>query len=743
MANAAYRDRENKLTHFFRAITFSMGISTSGRTRPLGAAILAAVLLAMAPHPVFAQSGDNLPVFTSAMDITGLRAQVRAVAPDRETGRPVDVAFPPGIVGPKFNQFLSTPLSTQFDQYWGVVRDPKNNNMTAREQACNGPDGIVSQIQPEIHKIGSAFNAYDITCDLASTGQLLLQQEGATLILGYQLIGNKVNFKITTPGTCNADHTSFLCPNDPRVSVTFTTQLITTVRAAGICEIFGENATVVTQAVTIDANHNLAGAVATAVDDMFLGHKFRAAERSIESMEKPRPLPLDAAFKELRDSDGCTGRNVLLSRVLKSFSEFEAIVDLRQGIIFTATHPPMTVPSVGVPNPGAPAVASPSQPTFTPPTIAGDRPMVQAGAPLGVSGRFFPPNVDMTRSLPVSIGHNTGILGGPCFGGGTDLRWGPVGNTAVQRLPGNPQVPCATSFSATGLTPFTAYQFSARSCDAVTCSLWSTPVSVRTARVNPDQGKVVLTLDLANQAGSGVTTAPGAIAGPHEPTVKTLGRVNAGTPAGPPRPICDVAREARARNSPAAPGLEAQCRASGGHGATMLQTGNVVLARDVATQVGSGVITDQGTFLTTITIPANAAPGDHRLQAIDGTTVAQTMITISSAAPPGGSSNASIMMVGVLHGETGCPNHSISSTQADASFMLFGTGFEAGGVSVRLDSANGLLVGSAVAQGNGTFCQQMVGVPTSQAGNHKLVAVQNGAIQAQVPATFVVFSGPH
>lgn len=31
-----------------------------------------------------------------------------------------------------------------------------------------------------------------------------------------------------------------------------------------------------------------------------------------------------------------------------------------------------------------------------------------------------------------------------------------------------------------------------------------------------------------------------------------------------PRPICDVAREARARNSPAAPGLEAQCRAAGG-----------------------------------------------------------------------------------------------------------------------------------------------------------------------------------
>ncbi len=44
---------------------------------------------------------------------------------------------------------------------------------------------------------------------------------------------------------------------------------------------------------------------------------------------------------------------------------------------------------------------------------------------------------------------------------------------------------------------------------------------------------------------------------------KALGRVTSSSPSGPPRPICDVARQARARNSPAAPGLEAQCRAAG------------------------------------------------------------------------------------------------------------------------------------------------------------------------------------
>lgn len=41
-----------------------------------------------------------------------------------------------------------------------------------------------------------------------------------------------------------------------------------------------------------------------------------------------------------------------------------------------------------------------------------------------------------------------------------------------------------------------------------------------------------------------------------------LGRVPSTGPKGPPMSICDRARDARARNSPAAPGLEAQCQAA-------------------------------------------------------------------------------------------------------------------------------------------------------------------------------------
>ena len=51
---------------------------------------------------------------------------------------------------------------------------------------------------------------------------------------------------------------------------------------------------------------------------------------------------------------------------------------------------------------------------------------------------------------------------------------------------------------------------------------------------------------------------------PKEP-VKSIGRVNTGTaPANPNRSLCEAARDARARNSPAAANLETQCRAAGG-----------------------------------------------------------------------------------------------------------------------------------------------------------------------------------
>ena len=187
----------------------------AARTRALDAVTVlitaALTVLAVSAPPVHA---DNLPVYTSPIDITNGRIQLRAVVPDRDTGNPIEVPLPVGMLGPKMNQVMSTPLGTQLDQFWNVTPDPKTG-MTPRRQACDGKGGIKEQVQKAVSQIGSGFHAYDITCNLATRGEVLAKQYGSVLYLAYLLRNNVVEFRTTSPATCHPDHGTFLCPNDP------------------------------------------------------------------------------------------------------------------------------------------------------------------------------------------------------------------------------------------------------------------------------------------------------------------------------------------------------------------------------------------------------------------------------------------------------------------------------------------------------------------------------------------------
>jgi hypothetical protein len=108
---------------------------------------------------------------------------------------------------------------------------------------------------------------------------------------------------------------------------------------------------------------------------------------------------------------------------------------------------------------------------------------------------------------------------------------------------------------------------------------------------------------------------------------------------------------------------------------------------------------------------------------------------------PGGEAQGSLMMVALLGGETGCPNHPISSTQTGSGFTLFGTGFAAGTVTIQLDSTTGPVLDTAPVQSDGSICKAMPGVSANQAGPHELVAVQNGTVRAHTAVTFVTPSG--
>ncbi|MBV8731402.1 MAG: hypothetical protein JO336_16470 [Acidobacteriia bacterium] len=163
--------------------------------------------------------------------------------------------------------------------------------------------------------------------------------------------------------------------------------------------------------------------------------------------------------------------------------------------------------------------------------------------------------------------------------------------------------------------------------------------------------------------------------------------------------------------------------------------GKVVLSLDGVSVLGSGTVNANGSFTENVTIPAGVAPGNHKIRAMNGTATAEAAITVTAANVT--SSKASMMMVGILTGEAGCPNHPIISTETGSGFRLYGTGFASGVVAVHLDTPTGLLLGTASTQADGSFCQQMNGVPNSQAGKHMLLAIENNAVRAQIPVSFV------
>jgi hypothetical protein len=524
-----------------------------------------------------------------------------------------------------------------------------------------GQEGLKQTVVDQVAKIGSGLSAYDITCNLAATGTMLAEQSGSATTLAYQLTNNTVAFRVTSHLTCNPQNgkstviegvLKLVCPNDAHVTVHFAIQIATTIRTPDLCHITADQGTVFAVGASIQAD-NLAADVAQLIH----GDKFVGAEVSITNMVKHVPLPFDDSLAQIRNSAACTGAAPGVSHLLTAFRQLETQIDLPQkAIILRAVHVGITQPQLGVPNPGGPP--APVVPTFIHPDISTSEPVVKAGATVQVSGQNFPPNTNLASALPVTM--QPGSYGNSsipvCFGGGADLEWGPVGQVHVQRLPGDAQGKCPTHFDATGLTSNTAYQFRVRDCDPITCSPWSAPARVTTARVDPNWGVVSLTLDN-------------------------------GTP------------------------------------------------------LGTATIDGRGSFTATIVIPAATSPGTHTIHAVNhvnangrDATATQNIQVASATAV----SKPSFMMVGTVQGQTGCSSQPIISGQTDDTVMMFGSGFAAGTVAIRLDTVTGFLLGSAPVGAPGTFCQLMHTPPGAQAGKHTLLAVQNGVVAAQSPATFVL-----
>ena len=356
---------------------------------------------------------------------------LRVSAPDRETGALVDIPVPPGFLGPKFTQLLSAPLNVQFDNFWNVAIGA--NGKTVRATAC---DGIQAKVAAQIAQRGD--RAHDVSCDLATNGEILVQQIGSTLMLAYLLRNNSVTFQSTSTQTCDPNNGSVFCPNDPRFTVKFAIEILTAERLRHMRVVWSDGQVFI-QGASFEP-HNASAEMAR----FLFPDKFIAGEAAINETVRPQPLPIDVAFKELRDGDLCTKRLPGADRILFAFRDFEMEIDMRRGIVLHATHAGILPPGVSVTQ----ATPASRQRAIVLQAHDLDRTAADQGRRHGSAARTaFSGAINLSTELPVSLEHdnrNPSVIlgaapGGVCFnGGGTDLEFGPVGGacapTAWRRL---------------------------------------------------------------------------------------------------------------------------------------------------------------------------------------------------------------------------------------------------------------------------------------------------------------------
>lgn len=638
----------------FRPIVFPLGnirLSCPFVTCLIGILVFGAIPLA--------GQGDFLPIFRSSIDVTGYKLQIRASIPDRDSGELVPADLPAGLLGPNMQALLATPLSDQLAKAWTSPSTP--GGVTPREAACSQIEDALKKKAPIEGKVG---------CDLATSGQLYVQQTGILLQFGYLLQKNTVTFDLSNkslPFGLGVVTPPSLPPSNPHFSSTFDIMIAFPVFASNFCGLTAGNASAYVSSVQMSGD-DASGEILLILKDI-LGSGNSELEKAVNAVSINVPVSIDAAFQELRSSGTCTGANLIAFRAVQLFGDFEIIIgppprSAIKKIVLAVTYPKITPPTVDVPNPAA---RTPPPPSLFPAMISSDKPSVMAGGTLQISGQYFPPNPDYSTQLPVTITHagsNSAL--GTCYGGATELKWGLSTESATTTtLPGTPSVPCATSYTASGLLSKRAYEFKARDCDFVTCSQWS-------------------------------------------PTVTSITDIPHGTIVG--------------------------------GGSPLGQFGFVTLNVDGTDVLGSAKVDSEGTFSVPVTMPSSVVPGFHQIRAYHQLKMVATSLILVN--PAGASVTPTIMMVGLLQGESGCPFHPITSTAADSDFWLFGQGFTRGFVVIRLDSATASLHSLAYVDADGTFCRDVSAVGSSNVGPHTIFATQRTAV-AKTTINFVAVSPVH
>jgi hypothetical protein len=689
----------------------------------LGAATLIAVVgLA---EPVTAQPGDNLPIYTSPVDVTGGRLILEAVVPDRDTGALNPQPLPPGVLTPGLAALTGAPINMVLDSAWnGTAAN------SPRQLACDGPEGVQDQVRGQVAAQGE--EVLTISCSLVTSGQVFVRQVESGFFLSYQLFGNSASFRTTCRAVDN------LCPSKPRFTVHFALEMLTLIRTPSVCSIVADRPTVHLHAVNIESENVPAGA-AQLYDQLFEGNQFLAGELAIQRVLAAAPLPVDAAFAELRASPACTA-GTPANQALAGFSRLETEIKLPDGIFIRAIHPAIEAPrfqNVSLHHGDDTCkdgfvwrdAFEGDHVCVTPETraqVAADN--AQAAARRSPTGGPYGPNTclegyvwrDARPGDVVCVTPEARALAAADNAASLSRRvLAPAEYPSLARpsVSTPPVVVAGAQFGVIG-------QYFGKSNDPTKLGLWMErdtnsacfggASELEHSRFG-DQPEIMR-----------LSPTPGAMSScsyRHEvsglqPSTQYRFRIR----------DCDAVT-CSAWSAPF------EILTGSGTGASP-----VALTLDAGIALGSVAADADGAFVTSVTMPADTAPGRHILQAASGQLADTTTIQVTGAG-----AEAKLMVTDAYSGDVGCPmRETRNAIPAARQFTLFGSDFGAGLVAIYLNSINGPLLGSAQPDGDGTFCAYFNGPSQDSTGDHMLVAIQDGASRATLPVKVeTVSSGPN
>ncbi|TGQ15950.1 MULTISPECIES: hypothetical protein [unclassified Mesorhizobium] len=662
-------------------------------------------------------SAQEPATFTSPIDITGSRFTIEAVAPDKDTGvvGPVQQTLVQG-----FATLAATPINLLFDTRWNGTPEQQAAGASPRQASCDGTGGIKETIEAKVKKLG--HTAFEITCNLATTGSVFVQQAPEGLYVSYQLFDNHGSFKVRNDVA------------DARFSLTFALEVTTLIRNGGtICGLSAAAPTVLLHGVQIKPEN--AGA---SIYDFLNPSDLTKMELETEAKERTTSISINDVFKQLQDT---CNRGDVISKVIAKFTGLETDIKPPKGVTFRAIHP---------------AIAAPRSNNVD---LASGRYTCVGGY---VWRNAYPDDVVcVTPQRASQVQDENGLAKSR-----RDPNGGPYGEATclagfVWRAARSDDLVCVLTASRDLVAQENADAASKWVTGSTVPSLTrpsisAPPVVAAGANFNvsgqffpPVADPTRLKLSFSRD------TTSACVGGSSQLEVTKSGQVAAPAILKPSSNMssCSYSYDVVGLAPSTAYSFRLRdcdyvtCSPwSTPFATTTLGPNNgpgpVAIVLDSGAMLGTVAADAAGGFLTSVRLPADTAPGVHKLTASTG----GRGDTIELRVTPAGGETATLMVTIAFFGDVGCPMRELDPPKiaADYTFPLFGSGFSPGKVRIYLDSSNGgLNLGSATVGADGTFCSEFRAIPTDKLGQRNLVAVQGGTERSVLPVEVVYVPSVH